>query len=142
LTLTYVDSGVLIYAAKGTTEAAALALPFLEDHNRTFVTSDYVRLEVIPKSVFHGNVAETEFYNGFFRLNTRIVRTSDALLELAMEEACKTGISALDAIHIACAVFAGAEELVTSERSNKPIHRTERLRVVSIFPETPLGNPA
>ena len=132
--LTYVDSGVLIYAAKGTDDAAALALPFLQDQNRQFVTSDYVRLEVLPKSVFHGNVVETQFYNGFFRINTRVIKTSDALLHLAMEEACRTGTSAMDAIHIACAVFAGAEELVTSERTSKPIHHTNLIKVVSIFP--------
>jgi hypothetical protein len=93
LTLTYVDSGVLIFAAKGTSDAAALALPFLQDPNREFVTSVYVRLEVLPKAMFHGNVDETAFYNGFFEhLNTRTVPTSVALLELAMEEACRTGI--------------------------------------------------
>jgi predicted nucleic acid-binding protein len=134
LTLTYVDSGVLIFAARGDTQAAALALPFLQDPNREFVTSEYVRLEVLPKPICFQNEAEVEFYNGFFRLNTRTIPTSVALLELAMEEACRTGLSALDAIHIACAVFGGAEEIVTSEKTNKPMHRTRLIRVVSIFP--------
>ena len=114
------DSGVLIFAAKGTTEAAALALPFLQDSNREFVTSEYVRLEVLPKPICFRNEAETAFYEGFFSLNTRTIPTSVALLELAMEEACRLGLSALDAIHIACAVFSGAEEIVTSEKITKP----------------------
>ncbi|MBZ5509659.1 MAG: PIN domain-containing protein [Acidobacteriia bacterium] len=134
MTLTYVDSGVLIFAAKGTTEAAALALPFLQDPAREFVTSEYVRLEVLPKPICFRNEVEVEFYNTFFRLNTRTIPTSVALLELAMEEACRTGLSALDAIHIACAVFSGAEEIVTSEKVTKPMHRTRLVRVVSIFP--------
>jgi predicted nucleic acid-binding protein len=139
-----VDSGVLIFAAKGNTEAAALALPFLQDATREFVTSEYVRLEVIPKPTCFGNQIEVEFYNAFFRLNGRTIPTSVALLELAMEEACRTGLSALDAIHIACAVFGGAEELVTSEKNTKPMHRTQLVRVVSIFPPEPasIPNPA
>ena len=129
------DSGVLIFAAKGTTDAAALALPFLQDPGREFVTSEYVRLEVLPKPICFRNEPEVEFYDAFFNLNTRTVPTSVALLELAMDEACKYGLGAIDAIHIACAVFGGADEIVTSEKSTKPIHRTQLIRVVSIFPE-------
>jgi predicted nucleic acid-binding protein len=139
LTLTYVDSGVLILAARGTTDAAALALPFLQDPNREFVTSDYVRLEVLPKPTCFHNDAEVEFYEAFFGLNTRTIPTSQALLDLAMGEACRIGLSALDAIHIACAVFGGAEEIVTSEKNTKPMHRTNLVRVVSIFPDEAVG---
>lgn len=131
---TYVCSGVLIFAAQGITAAANLALPFLTDPNRNYVTSEYVRLEVLPKAVYHKNDAELAFYNGFFRLNSRIIPTSSALLQLAMEEACRTGISGVDALHVACAVFGGAEELITSEKATKPIHRTRLVKVVSIFP--------
>lgn len=138
-TLTYIDSGVLIFAAKGTTDAAALALPFLQDPEREFVTSEYVRLEVLPKATCFHNEAEVDFYNAFFSLNTRTVPTSAALLELAMEEACRHGLNALDAIHIACAVFGGAEEIVTSEKTTKPMHSTQLIRMVSIFPDEPTG---
>jgi predicted nucleic acid-binding protein len=134
VTLTYIDSGVLIYAAKGTTDAAALALPYLRDSNREYVTSDYVRIEVLPKAIFHKNTTERSFYEAFFAMNVRCVPTSEALLKYAMEEACKTGISGLDAIHVACAVFGGAQEFVTSENSTKPIHRTTLIKVVSIHP--------
>jgi hypothetical protein len=133
-TLTYIDSGVLIFAAKGTTAAAALALPFLGDPNREYVTSDYVRLEVLPKATFHKRTAEVAFYNLFFTTTTRSIPTSEALLEYALDEACKTGIHGLDAVHIACAVFAGAEEFITSEKTDKPIHRTKLVKMVSIFP--------
>jgi predicted nucleic acid-binding protein len=131
--LTYVDSGVLIFAAQGTTETAALALPFLADPAREYVSSDYVRLEVLPKCTYYKRAAEVEFYLAFFRLNSRTIPTSPALLEYALEEACSTGISGLDAVHIACAVFAGAEELITSEKNTAPIHRTQKVKVVSIF---------
>jgi len=133
-TLTYIDSGVLISAAQGTTEVAALALPFLADPSREYVTSEYVRLEVLPKATFHKRTAELAFYNLFFTTTTRSIPTSEELLSYALEEACKTGIQGLDAIHIACAVFAGAEEFITSEKTNRPIHRTKLVKIVSIFP--------
>lgn len=133
-TVTYIDSGVLIFAAQGTTAAAALALPFLGDQAREYVTSDYVRLEIMPKATFERRKAEVDFYNVFFATTTRSIPTSEALLEYALKEACKTGISGLDAVHIACAVFAGAEEFITSERATTPIHRTKLVKVVSIFP--------
>ena len=126
---------MLIFAAKGTTAAAALALPFLQDPDREFVTSEYVRLEVLPKPTCFRLETEVEFYNAFFSLNSRIIPTSQALLELAMEEACRHGLSAIDAIHIACAVFGGAEQMITSEKTTKPIHRTGLVRVLSIFPD-------
>jgi predicted nucleic acid-binding protein len=133
-TLTYIDSGVLIFAARGNSETAALALPFLGDPSREYVTSDYVRLEVLPKATFHKQTVEVAFYNLFFATAARSIPTSEPLLKYALDEACKTGIHGLDAVHIACAVFAGADEFITSERPEKPIHRTKLVRVVSIFP--------
>lgn len=135
MTLTYVDSGVLIFAARGNTEAAALALPFLEDPSREFITSEFVKLEVLPKPICFRKDAEVEFYNAFFNLNNRTVPISATLITTAMEEACKHGLSAIDAIHLACAVLGGAEELVTSEKPSKPIHRTNLVKVTSIFPK-------
>lgn len=141
-TLTYVDSGVLIFGAQGKTSAASLALPFLADPGREYVTSDYIRLEVLPKAIFHKRAAEVQFYNAFFATTTRTIPTSQALLDYALDEACKTGIHGLDAIHIACAVFAGAEEFITSEKPSRPIHRTKLVKTVSIFSaEVPKKKP-
>ncbi|MGO8734202.1 MAG: type II toxin-antitoxin system VapC family toxin [Terriglobia bacterium] len=138
---TYIDSGVLIYAAKGVEPASALALPFVTDPKREYVTSDYVHLEVFPKAKFHNRTDETKFYEGFFAANLiRITGTPD-LIAFAMEEACACGMSAIDALHVACAVFAGASELITSERITKPLHRTRKIRVISIFPSGPEKSP-
>lgn len=133
-TLTYIDSGVLIWSATGKPPLAAKARPFLTDKNREYITSEYVKLEVLPKSIFHKNKLEEEAYNAFFALCRRSVPTSDALLKQAMEEATKTGMSGFDALHIVCAIFGGAEEFITTEKESKPIHRTKLLRVVSIAP--------
>ncbi len=51
MTLTYVDAGVLIVAARGTDTLAAKALEILDDPRREFASSDLLRLEVLPQAV-------------------------------------------------------------------------------------------
>src|SRR2546430_2263132 len=46
---TFVDSGVLITAARGSGESANDALAMLDDPDREFVSSFFIQLEVIPK---------------------------------------------------------------------------------------------
>jgi len=133
---TYIDSGVLIAAARGDASLSPVALSYLADPNREYISSDYVRLEVLPKAVFHKRREEEEFYNEFFRFNARIIPTSAALLEYAMTEGCDTGIDGIDAVHIACAVFGGVEEFIMSEKPTKPLHRTKKVRVISIHSQT------
>ena len=132
---TYVDSGVLIYAAKAKSPTAELAIPFVTDPQREYVTSEYVRLEVLPKSKFNKANAETSFFEGFFAANVLCIGPSVDLMKLAMEEAVRHGISAIDALHVSAAAFAGAQELITSEVKSKPMHRTNLIKVVSIFPQ-------
>jgi len=134
---TYIDSGVLIAAARGDADLSPLALAYLGNPDREYITSEYVRLEVLPKAIFNKRKEEAEFYNEFFRQNSRTIPTSAALLEYAMAEGCENGIAGLDAVHIACAVFAGVEEFITSERKTSPIHRTQKVRVISIHPAHP-----
>jgi predicted nucleic acid-binding protein len=131
---TYVDSGVLIWAAHGVSRNAEVALRFVSDPMREYVTSDYIRLEVIPKATFHANRSELEFYETFFRANIRCIPASESLVRSAMTEGCNTGISGIDALHIACAIFAGAEEFITTEKTTKPIHRTSLIKVICIRP--------
>jgi hypothetical protein len=56
-------------------------------------------------------------------------------LEEAFAEACSSGLSAVDAIHIVVAAGSGCDEIVTSEKPNKAIHRTTLVPVVSIDTE-------
>ena len=64
---TYVDSGVLIAAARGSGKLAERALSIISDTEaREFVCSDYVKLEVIPKPTYFGFIAEVNFYESFF----------------------------------------------------------------------------
>ena len=130
---TYIDTGVLISASQGGS-FSGIALSFLNDPLREYVTSDYVKVELLPKCIYHGNKEEQEFYEEFFRQTIIHVPSSDDLMAFAIDEGGKTGISGIDAIHVACAVVAQAQELITAERSTKPIHRANGVKIISINP--------
>lgn len=129
---TYIDVGVLIAAIRGEKDIANLALSFLYDPLREYVTSDYVKVELLPKCTFHKNTEETQFYEEFFGSAAIHVPSSDTLLAIAIDEGGRTGISGIDAIHVACAVVAGALELITAEKPGKPMHRANGVRVISL----------
>ena len=131
---TYIDSCVLIAALRGEEEIASIALSFLYDPLREYVTSDYLKIELLPKCTFYRNDAEKEFYEEFFKTSAAHVPNSDELLALALDEGGKTGISGIDAIHVACAVVAEAKELITAEKLTKPIHKATGVTVISIRP--------
>lgn len=132
--LTYVDSGVLIAAVRGTVEAASRALSVLADPERVFVSSVFVRLEVLPKAVYNRRIAECAFYEEHFKAVTKWSAPSEVVVALAHEEAVRHGLSAMDALHIAAASNAGAEELITVEKMGRPMHRTGLVTVRSIQP--------
>jgi predicted nucleic acid-binding protein len=131
---TYIDTGVLIAAFHGDHAANVIALSYLKDPLREYVTSDYVKVELLPKSIFHKQAAERTFYEDFFKPPTIRVPSSDALLAFAIREGGKTGISGMDAVHVACALVAQAAELITTERTTKPIHKANGIKIISISP--------
>lgn len=129
---TFVDASILIAAARGQASQAHKAMEILDDPGREFVSSDFVKLEVLPMPVYHGRADEVAFYQVFFASVAQWPSVSDTLSAAALEEACRTGMHALDALHVAAAVAADAAELVIAESPAKPIHRTKSLRVLTI----------
>ncbi|MFO0969688.1 MAG: hypothetical protein U0793_29365 [Gemmataceae bacterium] len=99
---------------------------------RYFCTSDFVRLEVVPKASFHGFDEECEFYEAFFESAKRTVRSSAALVLQAVEEAEQFGLSAVDALHVAAARRAKCAEFITAEKPEKPLFRVTGMAVISI----------
>ncbi len=137
---TFVDSGVLIAAARGNHALFARAMSVLDDPNRSFVTSEFVRLEVVPKATYHKKTAELQLYEEFFASAESTVQASQQLVQAAEIEASAKGLAALDALHVTAAQQAGAHELVTSEKPTMPIFRTQLLPVKSLYP--PREGPA
>ncbi len=139
---TYIDSGVLICAANAIEVLAERALSYLDDPKREYISSIYVQLEIIPKAVYYGNHLEKQFYETFLGGVARTVPTSSALLKQALVYGCEFGLSAVDSIHLACAVFGGAEEFITSEKPSKPLHRSKSVKVISLFPDLERNLPS
>ncbi|OCQ99146.1 hypothetical protein BCD64_22865 [Nostoc sp. MBR 210] len=63
---TYIDSGVLITAFRGVESISIRANSILNDENREFVSSQFVKLEVLPKAIYNQLQNETDFYETLF----------------------------------------------------------------------------
>ena len=119
---TFLDAGVLIAAVRGQEAEAARALTILADPERSFVASDFLRMEVLPKALYYQRPAEVAIYERFFA-RARLIPVSAALVTQAYTEACTFGLSALDALHVTVAKAGGTEEFITTERPTTPLFR-------------------
>ena len=133
MTRTFLDAGVLIAAIRGTPDIAARAMELINDPERLFVSSDFVQLEVLPKAVYFGQVAEASFYRAYFASVTEMVPVSQALVSQASDQAQRAGLAAMDALHVAAARAGEAAEFITVERLGKPLFRAEGLTVRSLL---------
>lgn len=131
---TFIDSGVFLAAFKAGGELAENALAVLGDPERQFVSSDFVRLELLPKPVCYGNDSERLFYETFFASVEQLVRASSVLVEAAEREAEAVGLSAMDSLHIAAAKHAACDDFVTAEKPTKPLFRVTGIQVTTIRP--------
>lgn len=130
--LAFIDSGVLIAAARGIDPVADRALSVLGNSALRFASSPLVRLEVLPKAHFFDRTAEANFYGAFFERVEVWAPLDATIVSRAFDEAVRHGLSAVDALLLVSALSVGAEYLVTTEAKSKPIHRTELVKVVSL----------
>ena len=115
----YVDSCVLMVAFKAAEpELSDAAMALLDDADTELLYSRITELEVMPKPVFHRQADECEFYRSFFE-SAVLVPCTEAIVDDALERGQRNGLGAGDALHVACAVAAGADELVTSEKKTR-----------------------
>ncbi len=128
----FIDSSILLAGWRGVPVLRIKALTILSDSKRTFVSPHFVRLEVRPKAVFHKNAAEIFFYDTFFANVGEWKTDAQQILAKAESLAEKYGLNGMDALHIAAAVIAEADEFVTAERSNSPLSRVKEIKIVSI----------
>jgi len=129
---TYIDSGVLIAAFRGVTTVAVKAAEILDDPQREYASSLFVKLEVLPKAIYHQQLAEVNFYETFFAGCTYWANELEKTLELAQKLASENGLGAVDALHVAAAISINADELITTEKPSKPMHRITQVQVISI----------
>jgi len=131
--LTYIDSGVLLSATEGVGRIAEKALEVLGDSNRQFASSEFVKLEVIPKAIYHKQAEEVQFYEEFFSAVSYWANDLEKVFQDAYNIGCKYGLAAMDALHIAAALSLDAEEFITTEKPTKPMFRVSGIRLISIF---------
>jgi predicted nucleic acid-binding protein len=123
---TFLDSGVLIAAFQSRNTVSTPVLTLLDDPERVFVTTDYVRLEVLPKPLYFRRETEAELYEAFFAA-AELVEVSQVLVSAAFEEARQAGLAAMDALHVAAAKRASVDEFITVERPTRPVFRVAGL---------------
>jgi hypothetical protein len=121
-------------AARGTEAVAERAMEVLADPERSFASSAFVRLEILPKALYNRNQAEAEFYEAFFSAVSHWATPADEIVARAYTEAVNAGLSAVDGLHVAAATLVMADEIVTTEKKSKPIHRVKSIPVSTIQP--------
>jgi predicted nucleic acid-binding protein len=129
---TYIDSGVLITAFQGIQAVSIRANRILNDENRDFASSCFVQLEVLPKATFNKQQDEAEFYETFFSAVIHWATDLEQIMQDAYQIACTYGLAAMDALHVAAALQVKADELITTEKSTKPMHRVTEIQIISI----------
>lgn len=130
---TYIDSGVLIAAFRGEDDIAVRALEILDDSNREFVSSEFVKLEVLPKPIHGKRQDEVDFYEAFFKQVAYWAQPLDEVVDVGLQQAKLHGLSAVDALHVAAALITRADDLITTEKATKPIVcRVSGIQVISI----------
>ena len=135
-TKTYLDSGVLIAASHGNEAANAKAMTYLDDPQRVFIASDFVRIETEPIARYHHQTAEADFYAEYLRSVLAYVPTTPDLMARGIEYVAQFGVLGIDALHLAAAEIGGAEEFITTEGPPRPFFRVSAapFRIVSIKP--------
>ena len=130
---TYIDSGVLITAFQGIPAISIRANRILNDKNREFASSRFVQLEVLPKAIFNKQQDEVEFYETFFSAVIHWETDLEQIIQNSYQIACAYGLAAMDAVHVAAALQIKADELITTEKPTKPMHRVREIQIISIY---------
>lgn len=130
--LTFLDTGVLISAMCGEEQLAARCFTVLDDPNREFVASDFLKLELLPKPTRNKQEESIAFYNDYLGTVVKMSATLPETTERAFELACQYGLGAVDAIHFQTAIEANVSEFVTTEKQTKPYFQINHPSVSAI----------
>lgn len=96
------------------------ALAVLGDPDRVFIATRFPSLEVMPILTKFNRKKELAFYERYFKGVTTWVSPT-TIIRPAYDLACRHGLGAVDALHLAAAIKAGAE-FVSAEKPTKPIY--------------------
>lgn len=129
---TYLDAGVLIAATRRDPNLLHRIDWLLTDPNRALVSSAFLRLEVLPKAIYHKRSDEIAVFEAMFDSVVAWADASPSLIEHAEEIARRHGLNALDALHVTAAIALGTDEPITTERPTSPRHRATGVAVIAL----------
>ena len=128
----YVDTCVLRIAWEAQeTELSERAIAEISKSDVTYLYSRILELELLPQPIRNRQDGEAAFYRQFFDI-CEFVPCTPAVTDLALEDACRVGMSCADALHAACAREGRADELVTAEGPTKPLPKATIVAVRTI----------
>jgi predicted nucleic acid-binding protein len=116
----YLDSSAIIYLIEGSRAVRAQVEAHIAgaDTNPTgrLITSHLARLECRVKPLRDGDVALLATYDAIFtRARVVVVDLTAAVLDRATELRARHGFRTPDAIHLTCAMEAGADAFLTGD---------------------------
>ena len=129
--ITYTDACLLMAAFKQDDERNPRAVSIIEDKRRRFIVSDALWLEIMPAPLRNKRSNEVAFYENFFT-RARHIPMTDAIMRRARDLAGRYFLDAMDAIHIAYALQAGADQFISAENSTKPMFAVQEMPVLTI----------
>ena len=129
--LTYADACLLFLGFRDKGIRGQKAAEILDDKRRVFVVSDALWLEVMPSPLRNKQHDEVAFYERFFA-RARHIPMSDAIMRRARDLAGRYYLDAMDAIHIAYALHAGADQFISAENSTKRMFLVQEMPVLTI----------
>jgi predicted nucleic acid-binding protein len=131
---TYFDANAAIVTFAGSTPDYRISRAFqvLEDKNRLLLSSDYLWLEVIPKSLYFKELTKISYINKVFERSEKIFSNQN-IIDKAISLATSYGLSAMDSLHIASSIEGKADEFVTFEKSTKPYSRIPPSEICVVF---------
>lgn len=134
---TYIDADVVINALRvEDIGRCQIAYKILGDPGRVLLVSDYLRLETLPKPIYHHQAAQVDFICKIID-HSELIQSSAAIIDKALDLAGAYGLNGMDALHVASAIIGQADEMVSFEKPTKPFYRipASELRLISLHPD-------
>lgn len=127
---TYLDANIPIEGFRSRSlEKRARARAIIASPRRLFVTSPFLRLELLPVPERTHDRDQLTALRAFFR-DSEPVTDLDRVFAIAHELVRDHQLSVMDALHVASAHVGRCAELITREaKSTKPIHRQQLVPV-------------
>jgi len=129
---TFVESDVLIAAFQGKEEVWEKAMRVIDDPEREFIVSDYLKLEIIPQPTFHNRYEEIQFMHTFLDNASLYMNPNGSVIDQAITLACTYSLGAMDALHAGSAIVGQADIFNTNEKPEKPLCQVKEIKVVSL----------